>query len=249
MRSVLDVNDWTLITHMETEHFADLRQGFQPEPDREFARLAAPTEWRTFHDTLHRLHPNRYDHQHEEPDMEAQPLKFHDKQEPVWVVTQTGHGTPGGIVGVGVSELATPDLPGLDKTKPFHSTKTILYRPSLAPIYGGPTLLEALWEEMDRLMESLMTGVENAEDSCSKRDCAEPDPTGEPCGHPDNGDKYRAQELAWVLAIVTNAYEPDVNGIRAEAMRRWNEANGIEPLTEDDSADEEINTRPEGADQ
>jgi hypothetical protein len=39
----------------------------------------------------------------------------------------------------------------------------------------------------------------------------------------DGGDRYRAQELAWVLAIVTNAYAPSVDAIRAEAVRRWNE--------------------------
>ena len=125
------------------------------------------------------------------------PLKFHEKQEEVWVVTQGEK-----LIGVGVSEKATPDLPGIDKELPFESNKTVLYRPSLAPIYGGPTLLEALWDEMDALMERLMT------DQVSE----------------DGGDKFRAQELAWVLAIVTNAYDPSVDRIRAEAMDRWNAA-------------------------
>lgn len=137
--------------------------------------------------------------------MEVKPLKYHDVQEVVWVVQQNQIGKHS-IIGVGVSELATPDLPGLDKSLPFISTKTILHRPSLAPIYGGPTLLEALWNEMDRLMEGLMTG-QDAE---------------------DGGDKYRAAELAWVLAIVSNAYDPDVNRIRAEAVERWNASQGVE---------------------
>jgi hypothetical protein len=158
--------------------------------------------------------------------MEAKPLKYHETQEIVWVVTQAGHGsTLDKIVGVGVSELATPDLPGVDKSLPFTSTKAVLYRPSLAPIYGGPTLLEALWNEMDRLMEGLMTGVENEEDICGRGDeHGDPNVEGDRCEHEDNGDKYRAQELAWVLAIVENAYEPDVNRIRAKAMDRWNES-------------------------
>lgn len=222
LKSVADIEDEELMLHFQSAHPGDLRMSFELEPGRIARRLRAPREWRTFHDMLHRIRPNDYSHEHEEAGVEAQPLKFHDKQEPVWVVTQTGHGTPGGIVGVGVSELATPDLPGIDKTKPFHSTKTVLYRPSLAPVYGGPTLLEALWKEMDRLMESLMTGVENEEDVCGKDHYTGEAPA--PCEHEDNGDKYRAQELAWVLAIVTNAYAPDVNAIRAEAMRRWNEA-------------------------
>jgi hypothetical protein len=87
-------------------------------------------------------------------------------------------------------------------TKPFNSETMTLHRPSLAPIYGGPTLLEALWNEMDRLMEGLMTQAD-----------AE-----------DGGDRYRAQELAWVIAIVTNAYNPSIDAVRAEAMRRWEAA-------------------------
>jgi len=74
-----------------------------------------------------------------------------------------------------------------------------LHRPSLRAVYGGPTLIEALWAEMDSIMERLMTGQASE----------------------DGGDKYRAQELAWVLAIVTNAYDPSVDRIRKEAMARW----------------------------
>lgn len=157
-------------------------------------------------------------------------LNFHEKQEPVWVVQQTDSGNHG-IVGVAVAEAGTAQLPGIDKSRPFTSTKVILYRPSLAPIYGGPTLLEALWNEMDRLMEALMTG-EEADDSCRKRGCFPigPDAEGEPeteCGHPDNGNRYRAEELAWVLAIVSNAYDPSVDRIREEALSRWNASQGV----------------------
>lgn len=155
--------------------------------------------------------------------MEAKPLKWHDRQEKVWVVTQPPiEGSK--IIGVAVSDTVGGDLPGVDKSKPFMSSATLLHRPSLAPVYGGPTLLEALWNEMDRLMESLMTGIENAEDVCGKVRCGDRSIGEDRCDHPDNGDKYRAQELAWVLAIVTNAYDPDVNKIRAEAVNRWNAA-------------------------
>lgn len=151
--------------------------------------------------------------------MEAKPLKYHDKQEEIWVVQQGEE-----LMGASVSELTTPDLPGLDHSKSFISTKIVLHRPSLAPIYGGPTLLEALWNEMDRLMEGLMTG-QTSDDVCGQgNQHGDPLAIGERCEHEDNGDKYRAQELAWVLAIVTNAYDPDVNKIRSEAMRRWEAA-------------------------
>lgn len=94
----------------------------------------------------------------------------------------------------------------------------------LKAVYGGPTLLEALWAEMDTLMERLMTGQESDEDFCGRKGslCAGNPDGHDPCEHPDNGDKYRAQELAWVLSIVSAPYNPSVDAIRAEAMRRWN---------------------------
>ncbi len=92
-------------------------------------------------------------------------------------------------------------------TKPFQTETVTLHRPSLAPIYGGPTLLEALWNEMDRLMEGLMTDAD-----------AE-----------DGGDRFRAGELAWVLAVVTDPYNPSVDAIRAETMRRWEEQQSEHP--------------------
>lgn len=87
-------------------------------------------------------------------------------------------------------------------TKPCIVDELTLHRRSVLPVYGGPTLLEALWSEMDVLMERLMTG-QDAE---------------------DGGDRFRAQELAWVIAIVTNAYAPSVDAVRVEAMGRWNAA-------------------------
>lgn len=76
--------------------------------------------------------------------------------------------------------------------------------PGVRPTYGGATLTEALWDEMDRLMEGLMTGTD-----------AE-----------DGGDKFRAAELAWVLALTTRPYQPSVDEIRRQAMERWNEGEG-----------------------
>lgn len=163
--------------------------------------------------------------------MEKPQLNFHERQEKVWIVQQTGHASHHNFVGVAVSEDGAGQLPGIDRSKPFISTLVTLFRPALAPIYGGPTLLEALWSEMDSIMERLMTGQES-DDRCSRKPnaCkthfnAEPDGIepleNEPCGHADNGDKYRAQELAWVLAIVSNAYDPSVDAIRAEAVNRW----------------------------
>lgn len=132
-------------------------------------------------------------------------LVYCDKPEQIWVIARVGdgdavveaHTTPEGAE----FAMARGDQPwGVEEVE------VTLHRPSLQPVYGGPTLLEALWAEMDRIMEGLMTEAD-----------AE-----------DGGDKYRAQELAWVLAVVTNAYNPSVDEIRAQAMRRWNEAQGVE---------------------
>lgn len=141
-------------------------------------------------------------------------LNFVDRTEEVWIIKQDLR-----TLGAVTKEAAVPGLVASKGSliKPFNTEKVTLHRPSLQPIYGGPTLLEALWCEMDRLMEGLMTGTD-----------AE-----------DGGDRYRAQELAWVLAIVTNAYDPSVDRIRAEAVDRWN--------AQQDQEDQM--TRPEGADQ
>jgi hypothetical protein len=144
------------------------------------------------------------------------PQIFQDRPQQIWVVARVGdedhvhaaYTTEDEAEGV----ITNGDLPW-----GASAVEVTLHRPSLQPIYGGPTLLEALWAEMDRLMAGLMTG-QDAE---------------------DGGDKARAQELAWVLAIVTNAYNPSIDAIRAEAVRRWNEE-----VDQDD-----MNTRPQGADQ
>jgi hypothetical protein len=142
--------------------------------------------------------------------------------EEIWVVGQ--YGEMGQVDSAYVSkEMAEKAIGGSRDPGHFGEPVSItLHRPDLRPIYGGPTLLEALWAEMDRLMEALMTGVTNDEDLCGRKDCG--DLSAFPCEHEDNGDKYRAQELAWVIAIVTNPYDPSMDQVRAEAMRRWEES-------------------------
>lgn len=126
-----------------------------------------------------------------------------DSQETIFVAAQQTYG----IVGAATTAEAAMEL-GHPTPLPLSIHTTQLHRPDLRPIYGGPTLTEALWSEMDRLMEGLMTGAD-----------AE-----------DGGDKFRAAELAWVLAITTNPYNPSVDAIRAETVERWNkaQAEGVE---------------------
>jgi hypothetical protein len=138
----------------------------------------------------------------EDPMVEAQQdLHWVDRPEQIWVMTRVGDGS--NVADAFISEDAARKAEERgDYSWGVEAVEVKLHRPSLQPIYGGPTLLEALWNEMDRLMEALMTGAD-----------AE-----------DGGDKYRAQELAWVIAIVTNPYDPSMDRVRAEAMRRWEEA-------------------------
>lgn len=63
----------------------------------------------------------------------------------------------------------------------------------------GKSLIETLWDEMDRLMEGLMTD-KDAE---------------------DGGDKYRAEQLCWVIAYFQNPYAPSMDAVREQAMERW----------------------------
>lgn len=133
-------------------------------------------------------------------------INWEDKPERIWVMTRVGDG--GNVADAFVSEEAARKAEQRgDYSWGVEAVEVTLHRPSLRPIYGGPTLLEALWNEMDRLMEALMTGA-----------VAE-----------DGGDKFRAQELAWVIAIVTNAYSPSIDQVRAEAMRRWEEQQSETP--------------------
>lgn len=58
------MDDETVMLHLELRHGDDLAMNFVPEPEREERRMKAPAEWRTYHDAMHRLYPNAYDHRH-----------------------------------------------------------------------------------------------------------------------------------------------------------------------------------------
>lgn len=174
--------------HMESEHSGDMRMKFLREPDQPVRRLHNGSTWRTYHETLHRLDPAKYDHSHSEDKVEQQEPRFTEKSERIWLNPETGNA------------FMSPEAAKMHGDCDPQSV--ILYRPTLAPIYGGETLSEALWSEMDRLMEGLMTQTDSE----------------------DGGDKFRAVELAWVLAVVSNPYAPSVDAIRAEAMERWKAA-------------------------
>lgn len=61
------MDDETLMLHLELRHADELRHKFKAEPDRAERRLPESHIWRTFHNTLHRLHGDEYDHTHNPP--------------------------------------------------------------------------------------------------------------------------------------------------------------------------------------
>jgi hypothetical protein len=155
-------------------------------------------------------------------------LDWVDHPEQIWVIAEESVWLEGSIEEAHSSKQGAEAAIALNpkfhkRLGIFEAREFTLHRPSLRAVYGGPTLIEALWNEMDAIMERLMTGNEK-EDVCGRESCDSYDEETGVCSHVDNGDRYRAEELAWVLAIVTNAYDPSVDRIRAETMRRWKAA-------------------------
>ncbi len=72
--SAEDMEDETLMLHMERRHGESLALKFEPEPDRVAKglkrRLRNPTTWRIYHQRLHDLYDGRpngpYRHTHKE---------------------------------------------------------------------------------------------------------------------------------------------------------------------------------------
>jgi hypothetical protein len=69
---------------------------------------------------------------------------------------------------------------------------------TLHPHYGR-SIIECIWEELDIVMDRLMSG--------------EPEPDGR--------DPGRAEGLAMALALFTNTYAPDLDAVRERAVERW----------------------------
>lgn len=168
-----------LSEHLQSHHSnalkMDLTDGFN---------VHNTPEWGAYHDHLHKHEADHYHPERTEP-VERQVWVVHNKDE------------------IACAASTPEDAQSLADAMEYswEITETTLHPQLVPPIYGGPTLLAALWEEMDAIMERLMTKTESE----------------------DGGDKFRAQQLGWVLAIVTNGYRPSVPAIRAEAVRRFKE--------------------------
>lgn len=70
---------------------------------------------------------------------------------------------------------------------------------------AGPSILETLWIELMAISERLLTG-QQAE---------------------DGRDPGRAEGIAYCIAVLTNPYDPAIESVRKEVMRRWNEDLGV----------------------
>lgn len=89
-----------------------------------------------------------------------------------------------------------------------------------AHVNAGKTLLEIIWEDLDRVMDILMEGIipqyPNANRTLRfswKQQAEEWQAYGE--------ERGQAQGLAYAIAVLTNPYHVDVDNIRLEAMKRW----------------------------
>lgn len=61
------MGDDTLVKHFEMRHGNDLADGsFVKDPHHDTYLMREPSLWRTYHATVHRLHANTYDHEHNE---------------------------------------------------------------------------------------------------------------------------------------------------------------------------------------
>lgn len=78
---------------------------------------------------------------------------------------------------------------------------------------SGKSILEHYWEELDTIMDRLMTeGSEAA----------------------DGQDKGRAETAAYFIAILENPYNPDIDAVKIQCVDRWN-ARNEEDLAQEDA--------------
>lgn len=73
--------------------------------------------------------------------------------------------------------------------------------------YVTKSLLERMWEELDSIVERLMSGAEAD----------------------DGRDPGRAEGVAFCIALITQPYAPDVDKIRQLAMERYEGSTSLAP--------------------
>lgn len=68
--------------------------------------------------------------------------------------------------------------------------------------YAGPTILERMRQELDRLIEAVGTNSDNE----------------------DGLDKGRIHNACYFIALMQNPYAPNINGVRDAAIKRWRDS-------------------------
>jgi hypothetical protein len=109
-----------------------------------------------------------------------------------------------------------------------------------AHAHAGKTILEIIWEELDAIMDRLMSDGEPSkatligelEDGATSRQAARElaDEWWETL-RAWGEERGQAQGVAYCIAVLTNPYHVDVDAIRAQAMERWQERQGQEDLS------------------
>lgn len=95
---------------------------------------------------------------------------------------------------------------------------------------AGPSLLETLWEELDNVMDRLMSDEVPPSDVPPKPSVQNKMPLAawrdEWMGYGET--RGNAQGIAYAIAVIEQPYEPNVPGVKVRAMERWEERNDEE---------------------
>lgn len=99
--------------------------------------------------------------------------------------------------------------------------------------YAGKSIIEIIWEELDAVMDKLMsdgepskvTFVRSGYESSSLAQAREEAEVWWEALRSWGEERGQAQGLAYALAVLTNPYHVDVDAIRATAVQHWKERN------------------------
>lgn len=95
--------------------------------------------------------------------------------------------------------------------------------PTTKPQFAGMSILERCWQELDDIMNQLMS--EELPAVWSDEHVRGKDPSdhiGVASEWMARGElRGQAQGVAYCIAMITNPYEPDVPAIKKEARQRW----------------------------
>lgn len=91
------------------------------------------------------------------------------------------------------------------------------------PVNAGKSILEIMWEELDEIMDRLMTDGRPEDDPAivvldTRGLAAEWQAYGE--------ERGQAQGVAYCLAVLINPYAVNVDNVRSTAMERWEGRHG-----------------------